>query len=226
MTKKLSPTFRFLRAIGLNYSEEEYGQVGLWTVVGKFFSNPYHALLLSMMDWVIFDPIAPRMLRPWLLRRLGCKVGKGVFVGDHVKVDQNHADLITLDDYSHVASGTRLLCHQRDLSHYCVGDNYANLGYRLAPIHMKRGSLVGMESFVMPGVTIGEGAIVGAGSLVSKSVPDWTVAAGRPAKVVRQIPERAVDADNLTQIRGGYNKLTVYAHRCGCLKTITHNACA
>lgn len=34
---KLSLTFRFLRAIGLNYREEEYGQVGLLTVIGKFF---------------------------------------------------------------------------------------------------------------------------------------------------------------------------------------------
>lgn len=64
---KLSLTFRFLRAIGLNYPEEEYGQVGLLTVIGKFFSNPYHMLLLSMMNWVIFEPIAPRMLRPFLL---------------------------------------------------------------------------------------------------------------------------------------------------------------
>ena len=189
-SQKLSLTYRFLRAIGLNYSEEEYGQVSLLTVIGKFFSNPYHALLLSMMNWVIFEPIAPRMFRPFLLRRLGCKVGKGVFIGDHVKVDQNHADLITLEDHVHVASGTRLLCHQRDLSNYCIGDDYAKLGYKLAPIHMKKGSLVGMESFVMPGVTIGEGAIVGAGSLVTKDIPAWTIATGRPAKVVKQVPAR------------------------------------
>ena len=53
-----------------------------------------------------------------------------------------------------------------------------------------KGSLVGMDSFVMPGVTIGEGAIVGAGSLVTKDVPAWTIATGRPAKVVKEIPHR------------------------------------
>ena len=42
----------------------------------------------------------------------------------------------------------------------------------------------------MPGVTIGEGAIVGAGSLVTKDVPAWTIATGRPAKVVKEIPKR------------------------------------
>ena len=101
--KKLSLTYRFLRFIGFNYSEEEYGDVSLFKVIGKFFGNMYHALLLSMMNWVIFEPINPRMLRPFLLRRLGCKVGKGVFIGDHVVVDENHADHIILEDHVHIA---------------------------------------------------------------------------------------------------------------------------
>nr|WP_309569329.1 hypothetical protein [Bacteroides thetaiotaomicron] len=50
-----------------------------------------------------------------------------------------------------------------------------------------------MESFVMPGVTIGEGAIVGAGSLVTKDIPAWTIAAGRPAKVLKEIPQRQIE---------------------------------
>lgn len=196
--KKLSFTFRFLRFIGLNYSEEEYGQVSLWQVACKFFSNPYHALLNHMMDWVIFDPIAPRMMRPWLLRRMGAKVGKNVFIGDHCRFDQNHADLITLDDHAHIASGTRLLCHQRNLSKYCIGDDYAKLPYILAPIHLCKGCCIGMESMVMPGVTIGEGAIVGAASLVSKDIPAWTIAVGSPAKPLKKFSERESDSTSHT----------------------------
>lgn len=190
---KLSLTYRFLKAIGLNYSEEEYGQVGPFTVVGKIFSNPYHALLLSMMDWVIFDPIAPRMMRPWLLRRLGAKVGKGVFIGDHCRFDQNHADHIIIEDNAHIASGTRLLCHLRNLSDYHIGDDYAKLPYRLGFVKLCKGSCIGMESMVMPGVTIGEGAIVGAASLVAKDVPAWTIAVGSPAKPVKNITARNVE---------------------------------
>ncbi len=48
----------------------------------------------------------------------------------------------------------------------------------------------------MPGVTVGEGAIVGAYSLVTKDIPDWCVAVGRPAKVIRQIPERKSNSEN------------------------------
>ena len=47
-----------------------------------------------------------------------------------------------------------------------------------------------MGSIIVPGVTIGEGAIVGARSVVTKDVPAWTIAAGSPAKVIKEIPKR------------------------------------
>lgn len=188
--KKLSLTFRLLRLLGFNYSEEEYGQVSLWGVVCRFCGNIYRKLLCNMMDWAILEPFNPRKIRPSLMRKMGCKVGAGCFIGDNVRIDSGHADMITLEDGVSIAGGTRLLCHQRDFSDYCVGDDYNKLGYIVKPIVLKKGCLIGMESFVLPGVTVGEGAVVGAGSLVTKDVPAWTVATGRPAKVVKQIPQR------------------------------------
>lgn len=189
--KKLSFTYKMLRRLGLNYSEGEYGQVTIWKVIKRVYKLYRDGFLLKffMHSWLL-APLEPRKLRPWVLKKIGCHVGKDIFVGDNVKIDAGHADLIYIDDHAHIAGGTRLLCHQRDLSNYCIGDDYAKLGYVLKPIHLCKGSLVGMESFVMPGVTIGEGAIVGAGSLVIKDVPAWTIATGRPAKVVKHISER------------------------------------
>lgn len=191
MKKKLSLSFRALRAIGLNYSEEEYGQVSLWQVIKRVFKTYRNGFLLKffMNSWIL-SPLEPRKIRPWVLRKVGCHVGKDIFVGDNVIIDSGHAGFIYIDDHAHIAGGTRLLCHQRDLSDYCVGDDYAKLGYIVKPIHLCKGSLVGMESFILPGVTVGEGAIVGAGSLVTKDVPAWTVATGRPAIVVREIRKR------------------------------------
>lgn len=189
--RKLSLMYRALRKLGMNYSEEEYGQVTLCMVIKRVYKTYRDGFLLKffMNSWLL-APISPRKLRPWVLKRIGCHVGKDVFVGDSVKIDAGHSDLIFIEDHVHIAGGTRLLCHQRILTDYCIGDDYAKLGYKLAPIHLKKGCLVGMESFVMPGVTIGEGAIVGAGSLVTKDIPAWTIATGRPAKVVKQIPMR------------------------------------
>lgn len=188
--KQLSTTFRLLRFLGFNYSEEEYGDVSLWRVIKQFFGNIHRKRLEKMMDWAILDPFLPRKLRPAILRKLGCHVGKNAFIGDYVRVDLQHANMIYIGEYAHITSGCRLLCHQRDLSNYRVGDNAALCGYRKGEIHIGKGVMVGMESTIMPGVTIGDGAIIGAGSLVVKDIPAWTVAMGVPAKVVKTIPEK------------------------------------
>ena len=187
MSEKLSLTYRLLRKLGFNYSEEEYGQVSLWRVIKQFCGNIYRKRLEKIMDWPLLEPFCPRKLRPWLLKKMGCHVGKNVFVGDYVRVDKNHANLIFIDDYAHITAGCRLLCHQRDLSHYHVGDNAADCGYRLGEIHIGKGVMIGMESMIMPGVTIGDGAIVGAMSLVTKDIPPYTIATGQPARVVKAI---------------------------------------
>lgn len=188
---KLSLTYRFLRLIGLNYPEEEYGQVSFGRVVKEFFLKYYHGFLMKflMNSWLL-APISHRKVRPWVLRKVGCHVGKDVFIGGEVWIDTGHADLITIHDHAHVDARCILLCHKRDLTNYYQGDDYHKLPYKTGPIIVGKGCSVGTGTLVMPGVTIGEGAIVGAGSLLTKDVPAWTISVGRPAKVVKQIPIR------------------------------------
>lgn len=190
--KKLSTTYKLLRALGFNYSEEEYGDVSLCRVIKQFFRNIHLKHLEKMLDRFYLEPFAPRKLRPILIRKMGCHVGKNTFFGDYVRMDTSYADMIYIGDYTHITSGCRLLCHQRDLTGYCVGDNAAELGYRTGEIHIGKGVMVGMETLIMPGVTIGDGAIIGAGSIVTKDIPAWAIATGRPARVMKSIPEREI----------------------------------
>lgn len=191
---KLSLTYRFLRLIGLNYPEEEYGQVSFLRVVKEFFLKYYHGFLIKflMNSWLL-APLSHRKVRPWVLRKVGCHVGKDVFIGGDVWIDTGHADLITIHDHAHVDARCILLCHKRDLSNYYRGDDYHKLPYKTGAIVIGKGCSVGTATLVMPGVKIGEGAIVGAGSLVTKDIPAWSIAVGCPAKVVKQIPIREND---------------------------------
>ena len=108
--KKLSMTYRFLRKVGLNYSETEYGDISLYTVIKRVCKTYKDGFLLKygMNSWLL-SPLLPRKIRPAILRSIGCKVGKGVFIGDNVKVDAGHADLILLEDHVHVAGGCSVL---------------------------------------------------------------------------------------------------------------------
>ena len=58
--------------------------------------------------------------------------------------------------------------------------------HRIAPIHIGRGAWLGQNVVVMPGVTIGELAVIGSNSVVTKDIPAQSVAVGSPAKVIRQ----------------------------------------
>lgn len=191
--KRLSTTYKLLRFLGFNYSEEEYGDVSLSKVIGKFFRNIKLKMLEKMLDSALLEPFEPRKLRAYFIRKMGCHVGKDVFFGDYVRMDTSYADMIYIGDYTHITSGCRLLCHQRDLSNYYVGDNAAECGYSLGEIHIGKGVMVGMETMIMPGVTIGDGAIIGARSMVTKDIPPYCIAVGSPAKVIKQIPQRVIE---------------------------------
>lgn len=65
--------------------------------------------------------------------------------------------------------------------------NWENV--KSAPIIIKDKAWLGFEVAVLKGVTIGEGAVVGSRSVVTKDVPDWTIVAGNPAQIIREIPE-------------------------------------
>lgn len=188
---KLSFTYRFLRFMGFKYSEGSYGQVSVRQLLNRVFATYRNSFLTRyvMRSWLL-SPFLHKKVRPWSLKMMGAKIGNNVFIGDNTWIDTSNAELIEIGDDSHVDACCILLCHKRDLSNYFVGDDYTIQPYHKNKIVIGKHCSVGTGSMIMPGVTIGDGVIIGAYSLVTKDIPSWTIAIGRPAKVVRKIPVR------------------------------------
>ena len=146
--------------------------------------RPY-ALMTKQMHLV--DPA--ENYRPKYWKKSGVNTSGNFRVGYGVYYDAGNASQITIEDGVWIASECLLLCHRRPLNNYKVGDDYNKLGYKIEPIVLKKGCVIGMRTIIMPGVTIGEGAIIGAGSIVTKNIPPYTVALGNPAKVVKEFPQ-------------------------------------
>lgn len=129
------------------------------------------------------DPAQDKRPKYWI--KCGVKSTGNFKVGYGVYFDAINAENITIEDGVWIAANCLFLCHRRILDNYKVGDDYNSLPYKIEPIVLKRGCCIGMKSIVMPGVTIGEGAIIGTGAVVTKDIPPYCVAVGNPAKPIK-----------------------------------------
>ena len=143
-------------------------------------------------NWLI-DPATEKRAKYW--KKCGAHIEGKVNIGYDVYFDASHAGHIFLEEGVWIASRCLILCHKRDLSDYKIGDDYNLTPYKVKDVILKKGCCIGMCSIVMPGVTIGEGAIIGAGSVVTKNIPPYTVAIGNPAVVVKHFPAQDIEKD-------------------------------
>ncbi len=74
---------------------------------------------------------------------------------------------------------------RQEIENHTIGQNVDYSAIQSAPITIKDKAWIGFHSIILKGVTIGEGAIVGAGSVVTKDVPDYAVVGGNPAKILK-----------------------------------------
>lgn len=114
-------------------------------------------------------------------------VGNDVFIGHQVCLQANRR--IVIEDGVMIAQGCYLADsngHPIEMDRRLRGEPCAPAD--LTPVHIRRGAWLGRNCIVLRGVEIGEGAIVGAGSVVVKSVPPFTIAAGNPARPVGMVP--------------------------------------
>ena len=121
-----------------------------------------------------------------------CILGKGVYVdfdvqiGDRCKL-QNGAFVYhgaCLEDGVFVGPGAILTNDRRPRAINPDGSLKTDADWEVGRIHIKRGASLGAGSLVLPDVTIGEFALVGAGAVVTRSVPDHGLVVGNPARLV------------------------------------------
>jgi len=121
-------------------------------------------------------------------------IGKRVFMNGALLAANN----IRIDDDAMVSWGVTITDHnshsisfterKNDIPDWEAGrKDWSTV--KTSTVHVHKKAWIGFNSIILKGVTIGEGAIIGAGSVVTKDVPPWTIVAGNPARVKREIPE-------------------------------------
>lgn len=128
-------------------------------------------------------------LRQWMHRRRGVHIGKNVYLGMFCFLDNLHPEYIYIEDNASVNAGTMILTHFNPMKRYA-----SVFQAQVAPVLIREGAIVAVRSTIMPNVCIGKNAVVSAGSVVEKNVPDYTMVKGVPAKKVLEFKNLMEDS--------------------------------
>ena len=142
--------------------------------------------------------------------------GDDLTIGRHCRIDAFYSNgkglprirfgrNVQINDYVHIVAMQSVIIRDNVLiaSHVYIsdcshgsykGDKYdsapdtppINRNYRIAPVIIGDNSWIGEGVIIMPGVTIGKGCVIGAHSIVNKDVPDYSMAVGSPAKIIKK----------------------------------------
>lgn len=143
------------------------------------------------------------IFHPELVNLYGCTIGDETKIGTFVEIQKNAyigkrckisshtfvCEGVTIEDDVFVGHGVMFI---NDLYPRATenGRLQTEADWQVVPTRVKRGASVGSGAVILAGVTIGEGALVGAGAVVTRDVPDRTIAKGVPARLGREVPQK------------------------------------
>ncbi|MEH6949739.1 acyltransferase, partial [Bacillus sp. JJ634] len=120
--------------------------------------------------------------------KLGMIIGENCSIQPGVVFDYSHCWLIKIGDNVTIAPEAYILAH--DASTKSISD-FTKIGN----VTIKDNVFIGARALIMPGVTIGENSIIAAGSVVTKSIPEGSIVASNPAKVISSIDKYKIKID-------------------------------
>ncbi|ACI59302.1 transferase hexapeptide repeat containing protein (plasmid) [Rhizobium leguminosarum bv. trifolii WSM2304] len=150
---------------------------------------------------------------PDLVNLYGCTIGAGTRIGTFVEIQKNvlvgkdckissHSFLcegVTLEDGVFIGHGVMFTNDTYPRAVNSDGSLQTEADWVVIPTLVKRHASIGSNATILPGVTIGEAAQVGAGAVVTKDVPAGAIVAGVPARITGRVHDRSVDM----QVLGG-----------------------
>lgn len=145
-----------------------------------------------------------RIFKPDLVNIYGCQIGDestvgpfveiqgGVIIGKRCKISSHSfiCEGVTLEDEVFIGHGVMFTNDIYPRSTNSDGTMKAGDDWELVETRIKKRAGIGSNTTILAGITIGEDAIIGAGAVVTKDVPDYAIVVGVPAKIVGDVRDK------------------------------------
>ena len=129
-----------------------------------------------------FAPLSSFIIK--MQRARGVKIGKFCHISPYVLIDLVYPQLIKIEDNVTIGNNSMIFAHVNPTASVKLKKIFPR---KIAPVIIKKGSVIFPGCIITAGVTIGEHSMVGAGSVVGEDIPDYCVVLGNPARVVKKI---------------------------------------
>jgi maltose O-acetyltransferase len=127
--------------------------------------------------------------RKTIFRATGVEVGAGAVLNPMLSISDSFENLVSIGERASVAQNVTIVADSAPNNSTLSGLLSVQPLIVRAPVVLRNDCWIGACVTILPGVTIGSHAVVGAGSVVTKDVPEKTIAAGAPARVIRSIDQ-------------------------------------
>ncbi len=144
----------------------------------------WRALLGYAAYYAIFPLWMPSLLNK--LRGVRIDDYRKVYIAPNVLIDSIYPEAVTVENDVYLTRGVKVIAHFNPTNPIA---ELTGIDSQVQPVRIGYGTFVGVNAIILPGVEIGRCSIVGAGAVVTKSVPDYSIVGGNPAKVLGDVRE-------------------------------------
>ena len=163
-------------------------------ILMSFIAGLYARMLTPFMLYGYFDKPSGKFRKftrissnAVIMNKAGLSMGENVWVWHSTILDATEG--ITIGDGCQIGAWVGIFTHGSEASIRLLGPRFVNihnsqrLGYTRGSVKIGEYTFIAAGSVILPGVTIGKGCLIGAGTLVSQDVPDYSIVVGSPGKV-------------------------------------------
>lgn len=155
-------------------------------IISKLFRR-----ICRFLSLVVF----PSPVKVFFLRLAGVNIGKNVALNDGITLACNvgYESYLSIEDRVAIGPNTIFIITSDPNHSFLHKMNDVSQLIKIGNIKVKNDAWIGAGCIILPDITIGEFSIIGAGSIITKDVPPYTIVAGAPARIIRKLDKEYIE---------------------------------